>query len=240
LVARDVKVRYKGSVLGIAWGLVTPLAQLTVFVFLFRRVVDLRIPHYTSYVFSGVLAWAWTQSSLYGSTTSLMDGRGLIRRPGFPPAVLPAATVTTNLIHYVLALPILLLFMLYDGVSLSPSMFLLPVLLVIQFALTLSLSYFIAISHVSFRDTQQLLSLGLMLTFYLTPIFYDVSLVPEKFRPLYQLNPIAHLIDAHRAILLRGEVPLAKLLGLASMAGVLLLLSYRVFLRASHRLAEEL
>jgi len=240
LVARDVKVRYKGSVLGIAWGLVTPLAQLLVFVFLFRRVVDLKIPHYPSYVFSGVLAWGWTQSSLYGAATSLMDGRGLIRRPGFPPAVLPAATVMTNLIHYVLALPILLLFMLYDGVSLNASACLLPVLLGIQFALTLSLCYLISISQVAFRDTQQLLSLGLMLGFYLTPIFYDVSQVPAKFLPFYQLNPLAHLIDAHRAILLRGEVPVASLLGLAATAGVLLLISYRVFLRASHRLAEEL
>jgi lipopolysaccharide transport system permease protein len=241
LVARDLKVRYKGSFLGIAWGLVTPLAQLLVFVLVFRGVVQLDIPHYATFVFSGILAWNWFQSSLYGSASSLMDGRGLIRRPGFPAAVLPAVTVTTNLIHYLLALPILVPFMLYDGVSLTSAVCLLPLLLAIQFALTLSLAYLVAISQVAFRDTQQLLGLVMMLLFYLTPIFYDSSSVPAQYRWLYQLNPLVHLIDAHRAVLLRGELPSLQLLGgLTLAASVLLFFGYRAFKRASHRLAEEL
>src|SRR5436190_23207694 len=100
LVGRDLKLRYKRSMLGMAWALINPLMQLVVFTFLFRKVVRLDIPHYSSYVFSGVLAWNWFQTSLYMGAGAIVDNRELIRRPRFPAAVLPAVTISTNLIHY--------------------------------------------------------------------------------------------------------------------------------------------
>jgi lipopolysaccharide transport system permease protein len=241
LVNRDLKVRYKGSLLGIAWGLVTPLAQLLVLVLVFRGVVRLKVPHYASYVFSGVIAWNWLQSSLLSAATSLMEGRGLLRRPGFPAAVLPAATVTGNFVHYLLALPILLTLLVLDGVSFTPSILLLPLLLLIQFAFTLGLALFVAVSQVIFRDTQQLLSLVLMLTFYLTPVFYESSAVPEQYRWLYRLNPLVHLMDEYRAVLIDGSAGNGTvLLFLAAGSGALLWSSYRFLLHSRHQLVEEL
>ncbi len=241
LVGRDLKLRYKRSLLGIAWALITPLVQLAVFTFLFRHVVRLDVPHYSSYVFSGVLAWNWFQNSLYLSASAIVDNRDLIRRPGFPAAVLPAVIITTNLIYYLLALPPLLALLWFDGVSLTSAALALPLVMAIQFALTLSLAYLVATCHVLFRDTQHLLSVALMLLFYLTPIFYQADAVPEVYRPLYRLNPAVHLIDAYRAVLLRGELPPpGPTLALCGAAAALLWAGYTVFVNTSHRFAEEL
>jgi lipopolysaccharide transport system permease protein len=111
LVARDMKVRYKGSALGIVWSLANPLMQLVVFHFIFRLVLQLNIPRYSSFAFSGMLAWSWFQASLLDASGSMLNNRELIKRPGFPVAILPVVAVTTHLIYFLLTLPILMLFL---------------------------------------------------------------------------------------------------------------------------------
>src|SRR5919109_811992 len=111
LVARDMKVRYKGSALGIVWSLMNPLMQLVVFHFIFRLVLELNIPRYSSFAFSGMLAWSWFQASLLDASGSMLANRELIKRPGFPVVILPVVSVTTHLIYFLLTLPILMLFL---------------------------------------------------------------------------------------------------------------------------------
>ena len=241
LVARDLKLRYKGSVMGIAWSLLNPLAQLVVFGFVFRFVLPLSIPHYTAFLFSGLLVWSWLQSSLFSATTTIVDGRSLIKRPGFPAAILPVVTVMSNLVHFLLALPVLLLFLLLTGIPLHSTALLLPAVIALQFLFTLSLSYFLATFHVAFRDTQHLVGVVLLLFFYLTPIFYDASAVPEQYQLIYRLNPMLHILDAYRAILIRGELPAwLPMVVLTAVSAILLLLGYRTFLNASYTFVEEL
>ncbi len=241
LVGRDLKLRYKRSVLGIIWSLISPLTQLLIFTFLFNKVVPLNIPNYTTFVFSGVLAWTWFQTSLLMGTTVIVDNRDLIRRPGFPAAVLPAVTVTTNLIHYVLALPVLLVFLLLDGGRITPAFLVLPLILVIQFLFTLSLVYIVAALHVTFRDVQHILGIALILLFYLTPVFYRANAVPEEYQMIYQLNPLAHLLDAYRTLLIMGQWPDPVPLALISGATVVLFgIGYNIFTRANDHFAEEL
>ena len=241
LVARDIKLRYKGSILGVAWSLLNPLSQLLVFSFIFEYVLPLNIANYSSFLFTGLLAWSWFQAALFAAATVIVDGRSLIRRPGFPAAILPIVSVATNLVHFLLALPVLLAFLLLSGIPLKASVLLLPALIALQAAFTVGLAYFVATFHVTFRDTQHLIGVFLLLFFYLTPIFYDATFVPEQFQSLYHLNPLLHLLDAYRAVLLRGEMPEPEpLLVLACLSTVLLFLGYRVFLRASYRFVEEL
>jgi len=103
LVARDMKLRYKRSILGIAWSLLTPLAQLVVYYFVFTVLLPLSVPNYVSFLFSGVLVWSWFQMSLFQATSAIVDNRELIKRTGFPAAILPMVTVTTQLIHFLVA-----------------------------------------------------------------------------------------------------------------------------------------
>jgi lipopolysaccharide transport system permease protein len=241
LVARDMTLRYKRSVLGIFWSLANPLAQMLVFTFLFHRVLPLDIPNYSVFVFSGLLAWTWFQTSITLAATAITGNRELLSQPGFPSAVLPVVTVTTNLTHFLLELPVLLIFLLLSGVPPTPAYAALLLVIGLQFLWNLGLAYLIATWNVTFRDTQHLIALLLLLLFYLTPVFYDGTAVPEAYRALYRLNPMVHLVEAYRAILLRGEVPSLKVLvALTILSGALLWLGGRIFTRASDRFVEEL
>ncbi|NEQ25988.1 MAG: ABC transporter permease, partial [Microcoleus sp. SIO2G3] len=171
----------------------------------------------------------------------ITGNRPLIHQPKIPIAILPVVTVTTSLIHFLLALPVLLVFLAIEGVHLTPTVLLLPILLTLQFVLTVSFAYPLAALNVTFRDTQHTLGVLLQLMFYMLPIFYDLSQVPDRFRSLYAINPIVPLLEAYRDILLRGEIPDGRtLLGLAIVAIVLLPIGYRIFKRQSHRFVEEI
>jgi lipopolysaccharide transport system permease protein len=241
LVGRELKLRYKRSLLGLLWSLVNPLLQVVAFSFLFRSVLPLNVPHYSAFVLCGVLAWTWFQSSLFMASAAVVDNRELIRRPGFPTAVLPAVTVATHLVHYILALPVLLVFVLVDGGRLSPALVLLPAIVAVQYVLTLGLAYPIAACHVTFRDTQHLVGVLSTVFFFFTPVFYDARSVPEQFRPLYDLNPMVHILAAYRGLLIQGEAPdLAGLLLLAVVAVPLVCVGHALFRQLSYRFVEEL
>jgi lipopolysaccharide transport system permease protein len=241
LVARDIKLRYKRSILGIGWSLLVPLAQLLVLYIVFNNLLPLDIPNYTTFLFAGILPWTWFHSSLLAASGTIIDNREMVRQVGFPVAVLPTIAVTSQLIHFLLSLPILAVFLAFDGYRLSAAILALPVVMSIQFMFTLGLAYIVSTFQVAFRDTQYLLGILLFLFFYLTPVFYDDALVPASARPFYQLNPMVHLLGAYRAIFIRGEAPASlPLLTLSVLSGALLMLGYAVFMRARNQFVEEL
>lgn len=241
LVGRDMKLRYKRSFLGIVWSLLNPLLQLLIYYFVFALLLPLNIPHYISFLFTGVLVWNWFHSSVVFATGAIVDNRDLIRRPGFPIAILPTVTVTSHLIHFLIAMPILLIFLIVDVGRITGALAALPLVVAVQFIMTLSLAYLVATSHVRFRDTQYLLSVVLQLLFFVTPIFYDMTSIPERYRSLLNLNPMVHLVDAYRAILIHGEWPDPVSLGILAGGSMLLLaIGYMIFVRASYHFVEEL
>jgi lipopolysaccharide transport system permease protein len=188
-----------------------------------------------------VLVWNWFHVSLYQATATIVDNRELIKRPGFPVAILPMVTVASYLVHFLLALPILLVFLLWGGVGMTSAIFALPLVIAIQFILTLSLAYFTATFYVTFRDTQHLLGVGLNLLFFLTPVFYKSSDLPVQYQTLYRLNPMVHLMEAYRGILLSGTSPEPMgLLLLILPALTVLYLGYHIFKRASDHFVDEL
>lgn len=241
LVLRDLKLRYRRSALGLLWTLLNPLAQLLVLNLVFRRVLPLNIPNYSLFLFTGLLAWNWFQASLFAGTSSIVDSRDLIRRPGFPVAVLPVVAVLSSFIHFLLALPILFVFMLLSGIQFSSAFLILPVVFICQFILSLGLIYILATVQVTFRDTQYLLGIVLFLGFYLTPVFYDSSAIPLRAQLLYHLNPMVTILDAYRSIFIHSKFPESLPLILVGLASVSLLwITYRFFRKASNRFVEEL
>lgn len=241
LVAREMKGRYKRSVLGVGWTLLPPLAQVLVFAFLFRRVLPLGVADYPSFLLTGVLVWSWFQLSLHAACASIVENKALILQPGFPPAVLPVVTVATHLVHFLLAMAVLLPVIVATGHPVTPALICLPVLVGVQFLMTTSLAYLFASWHVTFRDTQQALGVALMLFFYLTPVFYTAESVPDRYKVVYEANPLVHLLEAYRAVLLNGRWPdPLPLLLIAAGSAALLWFSARAFVRASHHFVEEL
>jgi lipopolysaccharide transport system permease protein len=241
LVDRDMKLMYKRSALGIAWTLISPLLQLLVFVFVFTVIIKIQIPQYSSYVFTGLLVWNWFQNSLFQATGIIISSRALIRQPGFPTAILPVIVVTTGLIHFLFALPVLVIFLLIDGVKLTPLILFLPLLNLIQFGVTVTVSYFLAALNVTFRDTQHTLGVLLQFLFYLTPIFYEIDSIPDRYWYAYGLNPMVHIVTCYRQILIWGVQP--DWLALAIISGLILIFlpsGYRLFKRQSLRFVEEI
>jgi|SRR6266850_4538291 len=240
LVIRDLRLRYRRTMVGLAWSFAFPLGQILVLSFIFTLVLPTKVGKYSAFVSIGVLVWTWFQSSLVMASTAITGNRELVRRPGFPAAVLPVSTVGTNLVLFLMAFPALVLVVLIDGGHVGASLAALPLVMGVQFLLTLGLAYFAASLNVTFRDTQQLVTLLLLLFFFLTPIFYDVSNVPAAYRYLYDLNPFVVLLDGYRATLVHAAMP--NLLGLAEVAAVAAVLAvagYTLFQRASHKFAEE-
>jgi lipopolysaccharide transport system permease protein len=241
LTLRDLRIRYKRSILGLLWALLNPLAQIIIFSFLFVHVMPLGVAHYTTFVFCGVLGWSWFSSAVIGAAGSVVANPELVRRPGFPVPVLPVLSVTSHAVHFLIALPILFPVALIDGGSIGASVIALPAVIAIQFLFTLACSIPVAQFNVRFRDTQHLVSLVLMAAFYLTPIFYSADQVPEAFQIFYELNPVAIILDGYRAIFIDAEWPkLVPMAGVAILSLAVLFVGYRSFDRERAHFAEEL
>lgn len=241
LILRDLRIRYKRSSLGMLWSLGTPILQVILFTFLFQRVIPLDIPNYTAFLFAGVLAYSWFRESLGSALGTIVGNPGLVRRPGFPVAALPVLAVATSGIHFLIALPVLVVVAVTGGGTLGAPLLALPLVVAVQFLLTLSLAYLVAGSNVRFRDTQHIVSGLLMVGFFLTPIFYSVRMVPPAFQIFYDLNPLAHIIRAYRDILIENSLPdFAILFWVSAAAAVLFCLTFWLFRRMSVRFAEEL
>jgi lipopolysaccharide transport system permease protein len=241
LVSRDLRLRYKRSVMGVLWSLLNPLLQLLVFTLIFGVILPLNIPNFPLFLFVGLLAWNWFQASLTEATGAIVDNRDLIRRPGFSTTILPLVPVTTNFIHLLIALPVLLVFLWWSKVPFSALAFTLPLVLAVQFVVTLSLAYVLAALNVSFRDVRYLLALALLLGFYMTPVFYDPAAIPAQYQALYHLNPLVTLIESYRDLLLYSTAPQWGLLGVVAVAGLLALWwGVRLFKHKSIHFAEEL
>lgn len=240
LVVRDMKVKYKRSALGMAWSLLNPLLQLGVFYFLFQVVMALNVPRFSAYMLSGLLVWTWFQTSIMQAATTITGNRDMIRLPGFPCAVLPAVAVTNNMIHFVIASPVLALFLFLSGGGVGASLAALPAVMAVQYLYTLGLAYLAAALNVVFRDTQHLLELFLRLYMFMNPIFYTVGHVPPEYQALYRLNPMVPLLESYRAVLMHGAQPdWSGLAGVVVLGVVLLALGMWVFQHLSARFVDE-
>lgn len=241
LIARDIKLRYRGSLLGVLWTLLNPLAELLVLFVVFSMVFRVDIPNFPAYLFTGLIVYGWFQTSLNFATGAIVANRELVRRPGVPVVILPIVTVASNLVHFVLSLPILVGLLVLSHVEVTAAALALPVLVGLEFMLILGFAYPVAALSVWFRDLQHVLRIGLQLLFYLTPVFYETRAAPESLQWFFRINPLAHLVDAFRAVLMRGEMPDPRsLFYLTVLSAAMLLFGLVWFRRASTRFADEL
>ncbi len=258
LVARELKARYRGSILGFFWSFANPLLLLLVYTFVFSVVLDgfrpVDIEPYALFLFCGLLPWTWFSTALTDSSNALLVNGNLIKKVLFPAEVLPVVAVIANMVHFLLALPILLLGLAFFAVSLPGPIELLwfPAVLAVQFLLTLGLALMLAALTVHFRDIRDLLANILTFWFFATPIIYPMSLVadrgprfgdlPPLGKLLMDLNPFAHLVISYQEILFY-DGPFGHwrwLLALAGGSVVVFAVGYALFDRLRDTFAEEL
>ncbi|MDP3717693.1 MAG: ABC transporter permease [Acidobacteriota bacterium] len=246
LVVRDLKARYRGSVLGFFWSFFNPLMLLLIYTFVFTKVLvgihPAEMEPYALFMFCGILPWTWFSSSLLESSNTLIAGGNLIKKVMFPAEVLPIVTVLANMVHFFLGLPILAAFIIYYQRPVDPVELLwFPVIVLVQLVLTTGLALFLSALTVHFRDVKDLLGNLLTLWFFSTPIIYPMLTAPEDLRWWLNLNPMTHLMISYQEVLFfpgpHGHYKWLLALGVLSV--MVFFAGYFVFDRLRDSFAEE-
>ncbi len=212
LTLRDVKVRYKHSVLGVLWSLLNPLLIMLVFTFVFTVMYpNNAIPHFSVFVLSGLLPWNFFSGAVMGAASQIVGNGHLIKKVYFPREVLPVSTVLSNFVNFILSLIPLAAFLIFSGIGFTPYLLWLPVILLIHLVFMLGLSLLFSALTVFYRDMLMVLEVGMLGLFFLTPIFYPMELIQKQatvfgftlpvFRLVRWLNPMASIVDSYRTVI---------------------------------------
>ena len=239
LVGRELKGRYRGTVLGFLWSFANPLLMMSIYVLVFRVYMRIDVPNYPAFVMCGLLPWSAFVAGVTEGMNSIIVNGGIIKKVYLPSEVFPFVSVTHNLVHFVLSVPVLLLIIVTSGLPLTPHMLLFPLLLLLQLFFTYALALFLASWAVQFRDLVHIIPNLMLVWFYLTPIFYSSTMVPDKYRGLVYLNPTTWLIEAYRDIFFNHHLPsLRWMAAFASVSLFLVVSGMWLFQRRSELYAE--
>ncbi len=247
LVSRELKARYRGTVLGYFWSLLNPLLLMMVYTVVFGFIVSggrvagfESTKHYALFLFNGILPWTWFSSSLLESANVLSVQGALIKKIKFPVEVLPIMVVTTNMVHFLLGLPVLIAFFILFGKPLTLWVLFLPISLIAQYIFTLGLCFLVSALTVHFKDIKDILSNLLTLWFFATPIIYRYEPLPQALKYVLNLNPMTHIIESYHYSFFIGSLPHWRRFSVTILVGLLFLyLGYLLFDKLRDTFVEE-
>jgi lipopolysaccharide transport system permease protein len=240
LMWRDVKVRYKQTILGAAWAVMQPLITTLIFTVLFGRWAGIpsdNVP-YPMFVYSGLLAWTFFSNAVMSAGNSLIGNANLITKVYFPRMIIPAAAVGSGLVDLAIAFSIQIALMVYYKVHLSWNIVLLPLIILMMTLLALGVGMWTAALNVKYRDVRYALPFVIQIWMFLTPIIYSASMIPEQWRWTLRLNPLASIIEAYRACLVGQPIRWIALAAAAAASVVIVILASYMFRRMEKSFAE--
>ena len=248
MVRRELRQKYKGSALGIAWYLINPLVLMGAYALVFKVLLDVaKIPDYPIFLLAGLIVWVFFAQALLAAAPSLVLNAPLVRKVRFPREAIPASVATVQLVTFLAMLVLLLPVALLVRDSLDPALLLLPLVVLFLFCLVLGLSLLVAVLHAHFRDVEPVVAAALLPWFFLTPLFLPVDDFPgigdhELIGDLLEWgNPIAPFVESMRTILWAGDAPGVAHLVYVAIAGIVALaLGILVFRRMERDLAVVL
>jgi lipopolysaccharide transport system permease protein len=238
---RTIRGRYQQSLLGWLWAVIQPAATVAIFTIIFTQFVPIDTGKIPYVVFSSVamVPWSFFAASLTDMSSSLIQNMSLVTKIYFPREAIPVAAMLARLMDFLIAASLVFILILLFRVPLFPAGWVfLPLILLIQLALVVGLGLAAAALNIFYRDIQPMLTLVVQLWFYASPIIYPVTLVPERLRPYYFLNPMAGVLEAYRAVLLYETAPGPYLLLSAVVSLVILLGGYWFFKRVEFLFAD--
>ena len=242
LVKRDLKGRYKGSVLGFLWTFLNPLLQLAVYTMVFSVIMRAGIKDYYLFLFVALIPWIFFSSSLTGGASCIMAQQDMVKKIYFPREVLPIAHVTSQFINMLLSFIVVFAVLIFAGYTMNPLAILcLPVIMIVEYILALGLTMIMSAVTVYLRDMEYILGIITMAWQFLTPVMYSIEQAPEEVQMIFKINPMTSVIVAYRDILYYGRVPeLGTLLSAVVVGLVMLLVGWIVFDHLQKRFVEEL
>ena len=241
LTMREIRQRYKQSVLGYAWVILNPFFQMIVMAFVFSillRAQDLGVP-YPIFLYAGFLPWTLFTNSIGSSVNALVGNAGLLTKIYFPREVFVLSTIIAKVVDFLLASSIFVLMMIWFRIPITWHVLWVLPIFGIQLLFTYGFSLFVSALNLFYRDVQYIVTLLLLVWMYLTPVIYPTEMFPEKYRFIFQLNPMAVLVNAYRQVILAGDMPNILSLSVALIVSVVLTwLGYRFFKRVEGQFAD--
>jgi homopolymeric O-antigen transport system permease protein len=242
LVLKDLKLKYRDSVLGFMWSLINPLLSLTVYTFAFKYVMRIQMENYVYFLMVGLLPWNFFSTSLMASTGAIVANGGLIKKVYFPRQTLPVATVLFGFAQFILAMAVFIpALVLVSGVSLGWAALLFFPVLLLHLLFTVGLALVLSAVTASLRDVAHFTEIGLQLLFWTTPIIYPSSMAPRALHPLFRISPLAAFAVAYQDVLFWDRVPSGETVAvLLAWTMAALAVGQVVFQRYSPTFAEEI
>jgi len=240
LTWRHLAARYRGATLGFAWSFLNPMLLMGVYTFVFRFILQTTVPGvpFPVFLLTGILAWNFLNTAAVTAAVSLVSGASLINKTAFPRIALPISAVLSSAVNYLAAIPLLIVFGLLSGVAPTRSLLLLPLSVFLLVLVAVGVGTLFAALMPFFSDLQHLIEVLFTVWFFLTPVVYPVSLVPQSFLPWYELNPMVGIIQLVHAVFLGQPLPTRSLI--TGLGGTLCLLAVGllVFRRMAVHCAE--
>lgn len=239
-IKKEIRGKYKGSFLGIIWSFVNPLLTVLVYAIIFPYILRQDQPNYLIFLIVAVIPWNFFVTVLNQGTTTVLLNANIVKKVYFPREILPISIVLSGLVNFLISCIIILLFVIFGGVGISPVIFYLPFVVLIQAIFSLGIVFVLSAINVYVRDVEYIVNFVLTLAFYATPILYNASFLPQHLQGLINLNPMKHFIDAYRAIFYYKEAPNMQALFVLSFLSIgVLLLGYVIFKKLEKGFAEE-
>lgn len=242
MVRKDLRSRYKGSVLGFAWTFINPLLQLVVYYFVFKMLMKNDLVNFHLYLFVGLIPWIFFSASLTGGAVSVISQKDLVKKIYFPREIIPISYVTSCFVNMLLSFIVVIGVALATGVIPTPAGLLcLPVIMIVEYMLALGMALIVSSLTVYLRDLEHILGIITMAWQFATPICYEESLIPDWLMPYYSMNPMTPVVRAYRSILYEASVPDLGSLSMSVVFGVsFLIVGAAMFRHLQKRFAEEL
>ena len=239
-VKKEIRGRYKNSILGVFWTFLNPLLQLAVYAFIFPLILNTTQEYYVIFVCVGLIPWTFFTTSVSQSTGTIIANGNIIKKVYFPREILPISVVTSGMVNFVISTIIIVVFCLIYGLGITKYIVFYPFVLLIQYILQLGISFVLSALTVYFRDLEHFVQIILQVMFYATPIVYGMNSIPEAFSFVIKLNPMAHLIEGYRAIFYDQTIPNMVNLGiLLGLSIVFCVAGYFIFRKLQKGFAEE-
>lgn len=242
LVRKDLRGRYKGSVLGFLWTFINPLLQLLVFTLVFSVIMKAGYEQYYLFLFVALVPWMFFSSSVQDGSTSILRDKDMIKKIYFPREVMPIATVTSGFVNMLLTFIVVFIVLIFSGRGINPvALLCLPVVMIVEYILCIGIALIVSALTVYFRDLQYILGIFIMALQYLTPVMYGPDMVPDWVLPIFNLNPMTPIITIYRDILYWKQVPdMTELLYALGLGIIFIVIGYFLFKKLQKRFAENL
>jgi lipopolysaccharide transport system permease protein len=241
LTQKEMKVRYKSSVLGYLWSIGHPLAFAFVFFIAFKVVMKIPMEDYALFLITGLFPWQWFSNSVNASPMVFLGNASIIKKVNFTRNIIPLTTVLQDMIHFLLSIPVIVLFLFIYHKSPSFSwLYGIPVLLGIQLLMTYGASLMVSSINLFFRDLERLTVILITLLFYFAPIIYPETMIPEEYKHLVNLNPLAPLMISWRNLFLNGTLETVPVLISFAYSLITFAIGYQIYKRLSWKFAEVL